>query len=62
MFHAIGTESPFKEIDDAAMLELTGLHFKQIVGEAEEPETRIAKLTQRRWNLGMGRHRRELFR
>jgi len=62
VLHAIRAESPFKQIDDAAMLELAGLHFKQIVGEAEEAETRMAKLAQCRRNFGMGRHRRELLR
>ena len=62
VFHAVGAEAPFKQIDNAAVLELAGLHFKQIVGETEEPETRIAQLAQRRRNLGVGRHGRELFR
>jgi hypothetical protein len=54
VLHAVRAESPFEQIDDAAMFELAGLHFKQIVGEAEEPETRIAQLAQRRRNLRMG--------
>ena len=45
MLHAVRAEAALKQIDDAAMLELTGLNFKQIIGEGEEPETRIAKLT-----------------
>jgi hypothetical protein len=35
MLHAVGAEAPYKQIDDAAMSELTGLHFKEIVGEAK---------------------------
>jgi hypothetical protein len=36
------------------MCELAGLHLKQIVGEAEQPETGITKLAQRCRNLGCG--------
>jgi len=42
MLHAIRAESPFKEIDNAAMLELASLNFKQIVRESEETEARTA--------------------
>jgi hypothetical protein len=44
MLHAIRTESPLKEIDNAAMLELARLNLKQIVGESEEAEARGAQL------------------
>jgi hypothetical protein len=44
MLHAVRGEASFEQIDDAAMRKLAGLHFKQIVGEAEEPEPRVAKL------------------
>ncbi len=44
MLHAIGTELPFKEIDNAAMLKLAGLNLKQIVRKSEKPETCIAQL------------------
>ena len=55
MLHAVGAETPFKQIDNAAMGELARLHFKQIVREAKEPETGTAKLAQCSWNLGVGR-------
>ena len=35
MLRAVRAEAPFEQIDDAAVFELSGLHFKQIVGEAE---------------------------
>ena len=44
VLHAIRAESSFKQIDDAAMLKLARLHFKQIVREDEEPKTCIAQL------------------
>jgi hypothetical protein len=43
-FHAVRTESSFKQTGDAAMLELAALNFEQIVREGEEPETCIAQL------------------
>src|SRR5258705_10888758 len=62
VFHAVRAESPLEEADNAAMLELTSLHLKQIVGESEEPEACIAQLAQRRRNLGVWRHRGKLVR
>jgi len=50
---AVGTESSFKQIDNAAMFKLAGLNLKQVVGEREEPKTCIAQLAQCRRNLGM---------
>src|SRR5579863_10059741 len=44
MLDAIRAEPPLEEIDNVAMLQLTSLHFQQIVGEGEEPETRVAQL------------------
>ena len=44
VLHAIGAETPLEKIDNAAMFKLAGLHLKQIVGEREQPETRIAQL------------------
>jgi hypothetical protein len=38
VLHAVRAESPLEEVDDAAMLELTSLHLKQIIRESEEPE------------------------
>ena len=40
----VRTESSFKQVDDAAILKLAGLNFKQIIGECEEPKTCIAQL------------------
>ena len=54
MLHAIGTEASLKEIDNAAMFKLSSLNLKQIVRESEKPETCIAQLAQRRWNLRVG--------
>ena len=48
VLHAVRTEPPLEQIDNAAVLELTRLSLKQIVGEGEEPETRIAELAQAR--------------
>ena len=56
ILHAIRTESPLKEIDNATMLELTSLNLKQIVGESEEPEACSAQLAQRCRNLWMRWH------
>src|SRR5262249_57582213 len=42
VLHTISTESAFKQIDDAAVLELAGLHLKQIVPEPEQPETPLS--------------------
>ena len=42
--HAVRAESSLEEIDDAAMFKLTGLNFKQIVRESEEPKTRSVYL------------------
>ena len=42
---AVRAKSSFEQIDDAAMLELPGLNFEQIVREREEPETCVAQLT-----------------
>src|SRR5262245_47987361 len=44
VLHAVGAETPFKQIGDAAVLKLASLNLKQIVREGEEPETRIAQL------------------
>jgi hypothetical protein len=41
---AVCTESPFKQIDNAAMFKLAGLNFKQVVGQSEEPKNCIAQL------------------
>jgi hypothetical protein len=41
---AVSAEPSLEEIDDAAVLKLTGLNVKQIVRESEEPKTRIAQL------------------
>src|SRR5580700_321100 len=59
---AVRAKSSLEEIDNAAMRELAGLHFKQIVGETEQPEARTAQLVQSCRNLGVGRHRGELLR
>jgi hypothetical protein len=44
VFRAVRAESSFKQIEDAPMLKLARLHFKQIVREGEEPKTRITQL------------------
>src|SRR5215470_7078378 len=62
MLHAIRTESPLKEIDNAAMLELASLHLKQIIGESEESETCVAQFAERCWNLRVRRHCRKFLR
>src|SRR4029450_1677476 len=62
VLHAVRAESPFKQIDDAAMLELARLQFEQIVREGEEPKPCIAQLAERRRNLGVGWHRGKLLR
>jgi len=41
---AVRAKSSFEQIDDAAMLELPGLNFEQIVREREEPKTCVAQL------------------
>src|SRR5262249_17526484 len=60
--HTVCAEPSLEEIDNTAVLELTGLDLEQIVGEREEPETRSAQLAERRRNLGIGRHHGKLFR
>jgi hypothetical protein len=62
VLHAVRAESPLEEADNAAMRQLTSLHLEQIVRESEEPEACIAQLAQRRWNLGVWRHRGKLIR
>src|SRR5689334_24663253 len=62
VLHAIRAESPIKEIDNAAVLELASLNLKQVVRESEEPETRVAQLAERGRNLRMRRHCRKLLR
>src|SRR5215469_5653444 len=61
VLHAVGAKAPLEQIDNAAMFELTGLNLEQIVGQREQPKTRIAKSAQRRRNFRMRQHRRELF-
>ena len=61
VLHAIRAETPLEQIDDAAVFKLAGLHLQQIVGEREQPETRIAQLAQRGRHLRVRRHRRELL-
>lgn len=41
MPHGIGAKSSLKQIDNAAMFELTGLNAQQIVGKREESETGV---------------------
>ena len=57
VLHAVGAESPFKQIDDAAVFKLASLNLKQIVRESEEPKTCIAQLAKCGRYLAMGRHR-----
>jgi hypothetical protein len=38
LLHAVRAESPLEEVNDAAMLELTSPHLKQIIRGSEEPE------------------------
>ena len=51
VFDAIRAEASFEKVDNAAMLQLTGLNLKQIVRESEQPETCIAQLAKRCRNL-----------
>ena len=54
VFDAIRAEASFEKVDNAAMLQLTGLNLKQIVRESEQPETCIAQLAKRCRNLTCG--------
>ena len=45
VLHPVRAEAPLKKIDNAAMFKLTGLNLGQIVGQGEQPETRIAQLS-----------------
>jgi hypothetical protein len=44
VLHAVGAEAPLEQIDNSAILKLTGLNFQQIIREGEQPETRVAQL------------------
>ncbi len=54
MPHAVRAETPFKQIDDAAVLELARLNFEQIVGEGEQPKTRSRSLRSAAGTSGYG--------
>jgi hypothetical protein len=60
VLYAVRAEAPLEKIDNAAMLKLTGLNLKQIVGEGEQPETCIAQFVERRRHLRVRGHRRKL--
>ena len=44
VLHTVCAKSSFEQIDDAAVLELPGLNFEQIVREREKPKTCVAQL------------------
>src|SRR5271157_4691111 len=62
VFDAICAKASFEKVDNATMLELTGLNLKQIVSKCEKPEACTAQFAQRGRNLWVRRHRREILR
>ena len=54
VLHAVRAETPLEKIDDAAMFKLAGLYFEQIVGEREQPETRVAQFASAAGTSGCG--------
>jgi hypothetical protein len=46
MLDAVRAEAPLEKFHNAAVLKLSGLHLEQVVGEREQPEPRLAQLTE----------------